>query len=198
MGRSHAPPTPAELLAMAVASPEAPTEWEVAFHEAGHVVAEVVLCRSYPDEVHLNDDPEDESHAGRTTGRSFLGTLPVGGWTGDAEVVAIMEGMTVKYGVVLAAGVVAVQMAWANDVDTYDLAWEVLGGEAAEKSDEGLLAGLVVSLTEATAETWIEDRYEESVVLLRSNWERVEALATALVDSRRLDREALWGIFDAP
>ena len=59
-------PDPAMIRASVQTSPNGHTPWEIAFHEAGHVIAEVALLRSVPDVCYLNDDPADITHEGRT------------------------------------------------------------------------------------------------------------------------------------
>lgn len=106
-------PKPADLRALAEATRDRTTEWEIAVHEAGHVVASIALGQ-FPDLVYLNDDPSDESHGGRVMTR---GVHPAIMSSDDPVVARAIEREKVRYAVVLAAGDVARETALGFELD---------------------------------------------------------------------------------
>lgn len=185
------PPSPNELLEAAKASPQAFTEWEVAFHEAGHVVVEVATG-SFPDEVWLNlDGARGDDHAGRTRSRSYLG----------AEVWAtepLLEPTAERAAVTLFAGDLATAIAIGHRIDLGEVVWQVLDGDDHESTDSAALRRLVSHLSDAAAESWLEARAAEAEAILRDRWADVERVAAELVEHRRLDREALQDLLPEP
>jgi hypothetical protein len=190
-------PGPVTLLELAKASPDRKTAWETAFHEAGHVVTEVVLCNSYPDSVYINDDPGDNSHAGRTVTRSFLAViLPQRRWQGDVEpeiaakFAAWLATHAEHYGTMLAAGEVARHLALGWDVEADDLASCVVFEE-----EEGADAQALLSVAQRFSRDlleWVAERYRQAEQVLTEHWENVRTVAGALIQHRRLEREELW------
>jgi len=175
-------------------------EWGTAFHEAGHVVAEIAIAGSTPDAVHLKDDQDDESHAGRTIGRSFLGvrSVPMDGATPNlnADNAAYAAGQAAAYGAVLAAGRVAHDMAFDWRLDPGEFACEVLDWDScsyAADSDEAMIAALVKDLSPGAAEAWVQDRYGQAQRAV-AHWDHVRAVAAALVERRALDRDDIFDL----
>jgi hypothetical protein len=196
-------PTPDEMIAAAKASPHAVIEWEIAFHESGHVISEIA-SGSTPDAVWINDDPTDTSHAGRTTTRSFLSAqlwpCPPGA---DPDVEEPLHQSARCNVETLLAGDLAVQIARGYEVDAYDLCASLLDTceEFSESTDEAKVVAVVERMRdtgwpEGDIERWIEERIMASERILRRHWASVAAVAEALVDHRLLDRDYLFDVYD--
>lgn len=168
-------PAPEELLALARASLDANTPWEIAIHEAGHAVA-LMSFDEDPASIHINDDPADQSHAGRTTlARSLRHAI-------DYEQEAAF----------VAAGDVATRLAfgWEHDpAEVADLA-EVILDDGGESKDQ-------IRLAELTGDVeGIEEAYLRAESILRSRWPIVEAFACELIARRRLSGQELYDLWE--
>lgn len=202
-------PTVDDMRAAARASIDRPTDWEVAFHEAGHVVVEVAVAGSYPDFVYLSDDPTAD-HAGRTVGRSFIVTRtlidavnaghvtiqppPPGTSMPALDLAAMVKRQRHQFAAVLLAGDLARELALDYRVDVSEIVCEVEDGEVDSGTDVDQLRALVADLSPADAETVIEDAAQAALVALRARWDDVRTVAAALVARRRLDREDLFDL----
>lgn len=180
-------PSTAELRSLAELSPDGTTEWESAFHEAGHVVAEVHINASFPDAVWLAESA-DVPYAGRTLTRSFLGVEREG------------QEAHRRYAIVLAAGDIARDLAmdWKIDFGEYVLAVVdgVSTGDPDGITDTELIAQLTAGMSDYEAETFIEEAYEAAASCLAERWCEVERVAEALVERRHLGRRDLFDMLE--
>ena len=118
------PPSADEMRRRALENPGEVTQWEIAFHEAGHVIVGVAHG-TYPDRVFMNDDPASNADlGGRTEWRSwFLAAV----WPGtlapaDERRTAAVEREAQACAEVAMAGDLARDMAVGIERDRYDLA----------------------------------------------------------------------------
>lgn len=170
-----------------------PTDWEVAFHEAGHVVVEVALG-SYPDVVYLNDhNLSGVDHAGRTSSRSFLGLDgPI--VCEDESIAAIIETQRRRYAATVAAGDLAGGIACGFQLDLYDTVVGLLDEDGSEGTDAEKLRSLVYDMRPGDAELWLESALAEAERLLRERWADVGRVAAALIERRSLSRDDLYDL----
>jgi len=169
--------------------------WETAFHEAGHVVAEV-NGGSWPDGATIVGG---EDFAGRTRTRSFIGTMhPPAGC--DAAFRAAIEARRDRMAVVLVAGRMAEFIALGEEsaiIDDEMTAWTVYG-DGDGTTDERQFRELLEGLEDVDLGWWAEERFEQAQSVLRTRWADVERLACALIERQTLSREDLWELLDPP
>lgn len=217
-------PTPAELAADAKARVAAGDysipEWEVCFHEAGHVVAEVASGFGMPDRVFLNDQPEpgcDADVAGRVETRTFITVSAKRSQAirfGDevtaeqrAEIAAYYDRQRDAAVVTWLAGEAAETIAVGGVLDPEDAAVWVENWDPAEDDPGEYLDATTDQLAAAEAMphhvdwwdeqvAWMADRYRDADRLLRANWGKVEQLAAHLHQDRDLNRDFLVPFFE--
>jgi hypothetical protein len=148
-------------------------EWQLAFHESAHIVAEVLLNQTYPDLVYLNDGLSNgPDHFARTQGdRQFP----------DPKV----------YGNVAAAGVLGPLLACADEPDVFQLAVSAVDSTGRDELEIFAFAGPLDDYL-----GWAEARYNSALECVRTNWPVVAGIARALVRFRRLTAEDLRTIVE--
>lgn len=188
-------PTPEELRAAALAAIKRgelhKSEWEVAFHEAGHVVVEVATG-SYPIEVYINDgDHAGGDHAGATMTWAGFGVRAVRSSDPDR---GLVDARCRRWAAVLAAGDVSGRLACGLELDHYDVVSVIvdhLEGDEVTRDAEELYDLVDDGMTVGQAETWLEEAFAEAERLLRKHWGDVERVAAALVEKRHLTQDDL-------
>jgi hypothetical protein len=199
------PPEPSELARemkiRLLSDPNAgPTEWEAAFHEAGHVVAEAKIAGSLPDAVRFGS-PENE-FAGRTESRSFLdvrGMLPRLAELDEAQGAFVRQRASAK-GAWTVGGDLATYLAMELENvlgDLHGLAISIAGDGGYVGSDHEEMIRLATAMAPDDIEGWIEERLQEALGCLRSNWTSVTLVAQLLVAHRVVIRDDLEWLLES-
>jgi len=192
-------PDPAELKA-AAESAEYATEWEVAFHEAGPVVVEVVVAWSYPTSAYITDDPS-LNHRGRVTSPAFFRAwLPYVFSPREESFARRIQQERLDLAAVLLGGCLAAWLAKDDDPYPGDAAWPLFNdGPHDADTDMGKVRKLVDlhgfdddwEDWEDLAGEWVEEAATVALDALKSNWSQVRRVAAALMEKRTLDSSAL-------
>jgi hypothetical protein len=183
------------------------TQQAAAYHEAGHVVAQVVTYRTVlfprPKPSPLIDYVEIVEEAPNLWAGCYVGPLLYAqSWLKEPELIDKYSGLIAHQAVILLAGGIA-QAIWSGE-RTADDAFRVAidhGGMDEEFEDtDGDLEYILKAIDDLSEVTGVyyepKDFAESTYSLLKEHWPAVEALASALIKTNRIDGVAVEAIID--